>query len=500
MISFSEISVRKTLVILLIVVSGIYIFSLFRATVNGDEAALAEQSYYLNKVGFVKSPIMDGMGIGWENRQYHYHKLFVATGAAVFNFFGLSLYLLRTINYLFFILASVLIGLYIKNQGLVFGKNATLICILILLFNFTLLQAGMIYRPETMVMTLGFVSFYFLSRGLDQNKQIFFYLAAIFAGLSAFSHLNGLSFIFAGFVLLAIKRKYLHAVGFGFTSTIFGMLYFYDLNTIAELKMFWEQFTADPNLSKDDFRFFTPLFKIINEHLRFFWNLNIATFSILMLTSVITFFKSIKQKQFNLFVYFLALIIGLASVSHGKTLKYGLLYFPYIALIITFALSHLEELNSTKKKILIGILAIFLLVNSFSTIKNCITYRDSIGRTKMICSFLPQNNVNIQATECYYFNASKFFNIHSFLAFELYYEKYLKTKPTAVDFYDFAESHNNKYLILDKYTNVKATLTLLDFDKMQLGQSFCNYSVIKKGDDFAILELNSDDIKLKEIN
>lgn len=490
MIDLNKIPIRKTLIFLLIAFSGIYIYSLFFATVNADEASLAEQSYWLNKVGYVKSTLLDGMGIGWEIRQYHHHKFFVLTGSLIYKFLGSSLYLFRAVSYIFFVLCAFLINKHINKQGNTYTKNAALFCILILLINRTLLEFGMIFRPETMVMTLGFVSFYFLSRGIDENRYKYFYLAAVFAGLSAFTHLNGLSFIFAGFVLLIINKKYLHAIGFGFTGMAFALLYFYDLTTASELRAFWIQFTADPNLSKTDFKFYTPLFKIAEEHLRFFWNPRIATFTLLLITSIAVSWRSIRKNQFNLFIYFIALVIGLASVSHGKTLKYGLIYFPFIALLITFAFSNFAMLSTLKRRILLGVLSVFVLVNTFSILQYCIGYTDSIGRVEMISRYLPHKHVNVMACEYFYFYGEKEYNIHSHFAFELYYDKYAKHPATVNDFYQFAETRNNQYIVIDQHINNTALLQLIGFDKMKEGQTFGNYSVIKRGEDFAVLELD----------
>jgi hypothetical protein len=493
----NKISIKQILLISLFVFSGIYVFSLFFATVNGDEAALAEQSWWLNKIGYVKSTLMDGMGIGWEDRQYHHHKFFVLTGAFIYKFLGSSLYIFRAVSYIFFLLTAFLIHSYIKKQEAAYSKNATMICILILLINATMLEFGMISRPETMVMALGFISFYLLNRGIAENKNIFFYPAATFAGLSGFTHLNGLSFIFAGFVLLLMNKKYLHAIGFGFIGTLFALLYFYDLTTAAELQSFWVQFTADPNLEKTDFKLYTPLVKIANEQMRFFWNQNMAAFSISLLVSLVLFWKSLRQKQFNLLVYFIALVIGLASVSHGKTIKYGLLYFPYIALIITFAISNMAEITSIKKRILLGAFSLFLLVNTFSIIKYLSTFKDSIGRVEMISNYLPQKNVNVMACEYFYFYGWNNYRIHSYLAFELKFDKYEKRPATASDFYTFAEARNNHYVILDQYVNTQAILKLIDFKSIKEGQSYYNYSVIKRGADFAVLELNTKRTGLK---
>jgi len=482
---------KQFLIILLILFSGVYLYSLFFATTNADEAALAEQSWWLNKVGFVKSTLWDGMGIGWEIRQYHHHKLFVLAGAFIYKFLGSSLYLFRLLSYVFFLLTAYLIHKYIKNQGNIYNKNATVICLLILLINVTMLEFGMISRPETMVMTLGFISFYMLNQGIRENNKKLFYLAAVVAGLSGFTHLNGLSFIFAGFVLLIMHKQYLHAIGFGFVGTLFALLYFYDLTAAGELHNFWVQFKADPNLEKTDFQIFTPLIKIMNEQMRFFWNPNMASFSLLLLISIVFFYKSIRQKQFKLFVYFIALVVGLASVSHGKTIKYGLLYFPYIALLITYALGNLKDIPVLKQRILIGTLSVFVAINTFSIVKYVGSYIDSIGRVEMISTYMPKKNTNIMANEGFYFYGWDNYRIHSQFAFEWKYLKYLKRTATVKDFYEFAEARKNHYIVLDQYAHNEALLELLNFKSMKEGQSFYNYSVIKRGTDFAVLELNN---------
>lgn len=91
--------VFKLIVALLIIYLLIYFISLPTRRPNEDEAILAEHSYTLLREGVVKSYMFEGMGLGWEQKQYHYHKLFIFLGALFVE--PLNIVNLRAISFFF---------------------------------------------------------------------------------------------------------------------------------------------------------------------------------------------------------------------------------------------------------------------------------------------------------------------------------------------------------------------------------------------------------------
>jgi hypothetical protein len=434
-------------------------------------------------------PLLDGMGLNWETRQYHYHKFFTISSTPFINIFGFSLINFRIFTLFFLGIFLFFVSKFLKSQQVYYHALAFPVFCIIFLSQAVFLEFGTIYRPETMVMTLVFVSFYLLVYSIQKNKSYPIYIASVLAGLSAFTHLNGLSAMFAGFVFLLFERKFVHAFGFGLVAGLTFCLYFFDITNPEVFKAFWHQFTTDPNLSSADFSIWTPFIKIANEHMRLFWNPSIAIFSVLLIFCLVFFFRSIKTEQKSLLVYFLALFVGLAGLSHGKTVKYAIIYFPYIALIITFVIFKIANQSKIKRTAFASLLGLYFLINFYFGFQYVSKFQNRIERARMLCSKIPVKKTNLFALEYFYFDEMKNFNIHSHLAFELKYEKYDIRQTTEKDFYDFAGEQNNQYIVIDKLLEVKATLDMLNFDSLNTGDLKYNYKVIEKAPDYAILEL-----------
>jgi hypothetical protein len=486
MFTLPGLTIRRSLLFMLVLSVILLLISFFRLTINGDEGIIAEHSYWFARLKFVKSEMFDGMGLGWEIRQYHFHKLFVYLGALVIEVFGVSLYAMRSIS-LFFLIVSV-IFLYKYSKANSTGQHWEIFCMSTLVFiaNYTIIEFGIIFRPETMVMTLGFISFYLIQQGIKNSRFVFYAISALFAGLAAFTHLNGVCFIFAGFLLLLINRKYLAAILFGTIATLTSLLYFIDILSVKELSAFWTQFSNDPNLDNSDL--LNPFIKLINEQLRLFWNLNMSLFTILTAFSLIVNFRMLRKNHGNLLLYLLFLVVGLALFSHGKTLKYGLLYFPFMSLIVGLSLPEIVKSSWVRKLSFSLLLFLFLMVNLYSETRSIITSKSTVARNELKSSFMPGKQVNVLGSENFFFNQIENYHLHIRMAFSLYYEKYVKRTPSEQDFYTFAEKGNNYYIIADKLEDTDEFLKIIRFDQLMEGDKVFNYRVIRKVDGFAILE------------
>lgn len=480
-------TLHRILLFLLLVSALLLIAAIFLLNVNGDEGIIAEHSYWITKVGYVKSKMYDGMGQGWEIRQYHFHKLFVYIGAIFIWIFGISLFALRSISIIFLLLTLTFMYRYSKNSPDISDhRNIFFLSALVLIANFTFLEFGIIFRPETMVMALGFLSFYFLETSQKERKFSLLAISALFAGLSMYTHLNGISFIFAGFVLLAIRKQFKQAFLFGVIASLAALLYFVDILSVTEIKAFWQQFSNDPNLNNDDL--LNPFIKLLNEQARFFWNPAIASFTLLTLACLILNFRNLRHRHGNLLPYFLLLVIGLGIFSHGKTLKYGLLYLPFMSLIIGHTLPAFIQSKISLKWILGSLFALFFLVNITYGVMRLNRSFDTVARNEIKSSLMPKKQVNVLGSECLFFNQMENYTLHMRLAFSFYFEKYVKRKPTEEDFYAYARKGNNHYIIADKLEDTQEFLDLIRFESLKVGDINYGYKVIAIRDGFAVME------------
>ncbi len=204
-----------------------------------DDAWFAEQSYWLLKVGYIKSEFFRGF-LDWNNHYFLSHKLFIVLGAGLQYLLPLSPYTSKLSGLLFFfILVALLLFYQLKNHP---QLNSWLL--LTLVFSNTLLvRMSFENRPELMVTTLGFASFLLIYKDPNYLKSA---LAACLGSLAALSHLNGVIYLVAGFVLLFYYKNYRSLLIFSTLSFIFLAFYFYDIWQFNGFTAWQHQFSNDP--------------------------------------------------------------------------------------------------------------------------------------------------------------------------------------------------------------------------------------------------------------
>jgi hypothetical protein len=481
---------RRTWVLSLAVavLAVLFVFSFFHKEFNGDEGIIGEYAYWLDKIGYVKSQMFDGMGMGWEKQLHHYHKFFVLTGSWVIHLFGLSLFALRSVSLVFFLLFLYFLRRYTRKRSDTFDRNDFMIFVIVLLLNSTLFDFAFVYRPEVMIMSLGFISFYLLHKGLTENRTALIYASAALAGMCAFTHLNGLIFIFAGAVVLLFHRKYILCFTYGFVGGLVSLLYFFDLTTASAFQRFMHQFANDPNLGKQHFKLYTPLLKILNDHMRFFHSPKEIVFSVLFFFSLIWQFPALKSSHRPMLIYLFALIIGLAGISHGPTPYYALVYYPYVAIIITLAIKRLWGSPKLLRTAFIVALAAYGLVNAYYISHLLTNAVDVESESEALSQELPQKNVKVIAGEFFFFNQVHHYRICIPLTYEILCRHYHREDFTKEGFFRFAQENDNEYIILSKKLTSQAILEMIGYDALVPKQKIFNYSVLKKGPEHVIFQ------------
>ena len=484
--------IRIAIFTLLFVVLTVFIVGLYFRTFHGDEIILAEQVLSLQENGFVKAELFNGMGKGWEIRQYHYHKFFILFGAFITSIFELDIWVLRTISLVFFIGLIFLLSRYLKinatSDPLIIGITLT-----VLLINSTIFEYAFIFRPEIMVAALGFLSFLLLFEFTRHDNIWICIGAGAIAGLAAFTHLNGLSYILAGGLILLFFSRWKGALLFGFSAGLIALLYFFDLQSTVELTAFWEQFRSDPNLSESDLKVLHAFLRIFNEHMRFFWNPPVIAFSLLYLFCLVSNFSHLKKEHPMLLWYHLILIACLSAIAQSKTVKYGLIYFPFMVLIISIAFYRMYNDSGYKIRLVIlslALFAIYLFTNFGFSIRNMT--KDStaylMNKNEVYSKYLTKENANVLTTQSFYFNSYENYNLRLILAYELLHEVYLKTPRSKEGFFRFASEGHNDYILLRNRPNNRNMLSLIEFDDLLSGASCFGYKIIFKDREVVIME------------
>jgi hypothetical protein len=465
----------------------VFVLSFFLRKPDGDEGMIAEHSYWLQEIGYVKSVMCTGLGFGWETIQYHYHKLFVVCGAFLIKVFGINQTVLRLFILSFSLLLVYFIYLYYKSRT-TFNKSHLLLAVLLLYFQYHFFYFSYIFRPEIPVACLGFISFYFLNKHIDTQRKSFLLLAGLFSGLSALMHLNGMTYSIAGVSYLIVKKEYRNSLYFLLVSTVVTLLYFFNITNLHDFKAFVYQFTNDPNLSNSDFTIFGKFDKLLNEHKRYFHSPKEIVLSLLFFCTLVFNFKKLYRKNSSLVLYSVLVLISLAAIAHDKTDKYSLLYVPFMIVIIVEGLTDLQNSTTFYKRTMMVLIPLYFVVNSIFIGKVIAEHNNLAESNRYYASFMPQKNVNILTRESFFFNEMKNYQIISTLSFEYRWKRLNTTAATDEDFYEFAHSNNVYYILLENNSANRGLLDVIHYNQINEGNSHQGFTVVKKTNDFILLK------------
>lgn len=394
----------------------LFSYSLWQRQPDIDDAWIGEHAYWMAEKGYVKSELMHGI-TGQETRHIVHHKAFTLVGALFISIFGFSLTTLKSVSLLFL---GIFLIIFARYVWLNMGKEAAWLSLLIIMSNALIFQYSFVFRPEIMVMTLGFVSYLFLEKGLSQERKLLaFLLGGVFAGLAAATHLNGLIFMVAGALLLLWNKRIKATVLFSLASLPAFAIYFYDFSEKFGISYWLYQINDSPALQKSSvlpasLSFFA---KMLNEQMRFFHSPKEITFSLLFIFLLVVNFKNLK-KHSNLLRYLFLLIVSLSLVAVHSTSKYMLLYIPYIFLIIITSLYEIYQNKSSssaqgvrlagQKPAVISLLLVlvYLSVNSFWNVRVAFRKFDVEKNVRIAEKYMDPNThkLNILAPMTYIFN------------------------------------------------------------------------------------------------
>ena len=417
----------KYLKILLAGLLLLYLYSLWGRVPDIDDAWLGESAFWQAKLGFVKSELMRGI-TSQENYLIVHHKLLTLQGAFFVKLFGFSLYSLKSIGLIYFILFLCEFYYYTVIRKKIFGSNVFIFSLILILSFPWVFQFSFTFRPEIMIMSLGFISYILLEETFSGSKKQLLYalLSGIFSGLCAAAHLNGLVVIGAGFILLLWNKKYIASLIFGMAAIITCSIYFYDFNEAYGFSYWLYQITQSPSLdSIPEYPLvFKPFINLLNEHQRFFHNPKIIIFSVFAFITIITGIKHIFKDHQNLLKYTSLLILLLGMLAMHKTRKYMLIYYPYLVIMISITFSALLEkklelpgfLNkigfNNIKRTLIILLIVFVISGFYYNLQTS-TMKFTSGQNRSITEEYfrgSPKDANIIAPLTFIFNEIEYYN------------------------------------------------------------------------------------------
>ncbi|MCB2207371.1 MAG: glycosyltransferase family 39 protein [Bacteroidetes bacterium] len=324
----------------------LFIYSLYGRMPDEDDAWIGEYAYWFAEDGYVHSELMRGINSQEVNFVVH-HKLFNFNGALFINLFGFSLYTLKAVSLLYFVIFLLLFYFYTRKWKKLFNRNDFWLSLLII-FSFPwIFKFAFIYRPEIMLMTLGFVGFILLESFLAGKKNVSWqlFLAGVFFGLSMSTHLNGIILMAAGFFLLILNKRYSAVIVYGIGVLLAFSIYFYDLTDAQSIALWKHQFFESPSLDSlhKGAAWLKPVANLLNEHMRYFHNLKIIIFSTFLIAIIIIGYKYLSTNHTRLFQFAILIAIITGVVAMHKSRHYFLLNFPYMVLLIVLTIKAIYE-------------------------------------------------------------------------------------------------------------------------------------------------------------
>lgn len=340
--------------------------STYHRSIHTDDAWIGEFVYWANREGHVRSELFRGL-LHSEVYQEVYHKLFVWQSVLAVKCFGWSVYVLKGVSLAYLAGLLWLSWHYLKHYLPVAARaQAASLYFALLLTSSLVIEYSFIFRPETMLMFLGFSSWLLLRRALLSGSVAAAAGAGLFAGLAALTHLNGLIFIMAGGLLLLWRRRWVGAVVFGLLATVIFAGYGLDMVRHHSWELFREQMFMHPAIDNGSHGLGGRILYLLNEHQRFFHSPKEIVLTLLLLLAAYVLYRQRPHvpELRNLALYFILLVLSLDLIVQGKTSKYLLLYLPYMLLLIVVAFDQLARLASPRLRLLaLGLLGLYVVVN-----------------------------------------------------------------------------------------------------------------------------------------
>jgi hypothetical protein len=358
--------------ITLLLLALLFAFSLWQRQPDIDDAWIGEHAYWMAEKGYVKSELMHGI-TQQHIRHIVHHKFFTLLGASFVSLFGFALFTLKSVSLVGLIAFLWIFFCYQRKNS---SRGALWVSMLMIAANAFIFQYAFVYRPEIVLMTLGFVSFITLERGIKNSFDYkWIIVSGLFAGLAAATHLNGLIYISAGGLLLLIRRKPIHAIVLGLAAIPTFAIYFYDFTREFGLNYWIYQVKDAPALYNSGMLpdWLWLLEKPFREQMRFFHSPKEISFTLLFLFLLIAGFKKIKHSQKGLLIYLGMLILSLSAITVHSTSKYLMLYLPLMIVFMSRAFALLALSDEQKTNIIklqkgskaawaIGLLLIYIVV------------------------------------------------------------------------------------------------------------------------------------------
>lgn len=445
---------KKSLLYVLGFVLFFYVISLWNRYIYIDDAWFGEQAYWFSKLGFSKASSIKDL-YGWDQRLFVYHKLNIVIGAAIVKIFGWSVYYFKLFSLFIYALFFVVYARYFR---FFYQNNSMHYYILASFFVFVsplMISLSFTYRPEILIMFFGFLSYFLVEKYLKENKNSFLIFSGIFSGLAFLTHINGMVFAIAGFLVLIFNKRIKGVFYFSVTAFFTSILYFYDLWQIGHFQQFLFQMTHWPDDVGSNYNssgigglLLNMGQKLLDEQQRFLWSDRVQASSILLFLALIASFKTLRTKHKTLLIYLLICVLSLNILGSQIAERYLIYFFPLFGIIFAVSVVDLFE----QKKVWAKTLIFLIIVLQFAfTAKMFVEIFDknqnAVAKHHKILQHIPNHKDLTLVPYEFVFNELETRNLTVYKGFE-YYQK-LHGTFTQKTFFERADKLGIKFIVLD---------------------------------------------------
>ncbi|MBO0937334.1 hypothetical protein J2I47_12325 [Fibrella sp. HMF5335] len=446
----------------------------YHRTQHFDEAWCAEQAYWLVQDGHVHSEFFRGMD-GSEQQLFVFHKLFVALGALVQGWLGFSPPIGKAIGAFWTLVGGLAIWWHLRWLGL--RDKWISLALLLYVANGMLIEYTFVYRPESMYAALGFLSFSFLNRGR-------LLVAALLAGLSVLTHLNGLCFVLAGLGWLlwnnhrpanspantpqsATATPWPTVFGFGFVAALVSSFYLADALFANQLAGLWDQFSNISTISRvstisDKLLISSKLHELL-FHSEEETSLSALVIGVVGLTywpgqytlpkQTIVTSESAKTGR-----YLLLLLLAFALITKSNTDYYYLIFLPFMCVWVTQCVASWSTAKTAPVMVrwrsygLGLLLGVYLLAGAYKavvTIQSNMAQPNIVQKNAQLAAYIQQPGARVIAPLDFFYNQHEHYRIHGLTYYHLLNQKSYGGRLTVGQFFGLAEADGAVAVISD---------------------------------------------------
>ena len=446
---------KRVLLTMVIVVAIIQLSTLPNRYIETDESWLAEHSYSFLHEGIVRLKTMPEI-LGLDTRSFVYHKLFAWFGAVVISIFGFAITPLKISAFLFYLAFLYLLYKHVISRTS--NLNKAYLALLLVMCAPLVIRKSYSFRPDMMLMFFSFAVYYFLTKYRKHGDIKWVVVAGVLAGLGFLTHLNGVAFCVAGFLFLAVYKKFKAVVIFSLVAIPICAVYFLDLLPAGNFDTFLYQITNWPTVNHGDNYIgggawqivWGRIEKLLSEHQRFFWSDRVIGLSAIFFLSLIVGFRKLWADHRPLLLYMLLSVLALNIFGSHVAERYAVFYYGFMALISMHAMFYLLENGHAATKLIM--LLLVLLQFAFASKELSTLYTKSYNTVeshRYIVSQIPDSNPKILVPWELIFNDFEKHDFYSYKTYEYLGEKLPGGKMTQAELLHKADELGMDYIIVN---------------------------------------------------